>query len=189
MLMFWLGHLVLIVLSNVLVQYPFTFHGLHTTYGAFTYPFIFILSDLATRLYGRDYARKVIFIAMIPALILSYGISSMSTAGSYIALRVAVASFSAYVVGQLLDISLFARFRKQGRWWLAPLCSNSIGNVFDTFCFFSIAFFHSSNPFLATHWVEIACVDLLVKMIISIVAFIPAYGWLLRRLTYSHQLT
>ena len=183
--MFLVSHILLIVLSNVLVQYPFVLHGVHTTYGALSYPFIFILSDLATRLYGRRYARTVVLKAMFPALLISYGLTVFSLHGehaSYLALRVAIASFAAYVAGQLFDISLFARFRRDGRWWLAPLCSNSLGNVFDTFCFFSIAFFHSPNPFMAQHWVEIALVDFAVKCVISIVVFIPAYGWLLQRL-------
>ncbi|WP_133132215.1 7-cyano-7-deazaguanine/7-aminomethyl-7-deazaguanine transporter [Legionella sp. PL877] len=177
--------MVIIGLSNTLVQYPFTIAGFHTTWGALSYPLIFILTDLTARLSGQAQARKTVFLAMLPAFLCSYLISNwyaQSDLFSYnpVLLRIALASFLAYVSGQLLDITIFQRLRKQQNWWVAPGVSNVVGNFFDTYCFFFIAFYHSSNPFLSSHWLEIATVDLAFKLLISLVSFIPLYGLILR---------
>ncbi len=114
-------HVFIIVLSNYAVQIPFTVFGLHTTWGAFTYPFIFITTDLTVRLYGATMARKVIFVAMIPALILSYIVGTIFESGNYQGLgalsvfsifvfRIALASFGAYVLGQIADILVYCRY-------------------------------------------------------------------------------
>ncbi len=181
------GHVFLITLSNLLVQYPFTLFGLHTTWGAFSYPAIFILTDLTTRLSSPNTARKIIFKSMFPGLIISYLIASYLAAGHFdfstlyhLPMRVALACFIAYTTGQLLDIVVFQRYRQNATWWLAPALSSTLGNVVDTFLFFSVAFYHSTNPFLSEHWPEIAGIDLIFKIIISLLAFVPAYGILLK---------
>lgn len=186
-------HLILITLSNVLVQYPFTVLGLHTTWGALTYPMIFILTDLTVRTQGPEMARKVIFTAMLPSLLISYAAAVLSKGGEFQGLsslyslhwlpaRIAIACFAAYSVGQLLDIKVFQQFRQQGQWWLAPAVSSTLGNFIDTAIFFSVAFYHSTDSFLGTHWPEIAMVDFMVKMLMTCFAFIPFYGLLLRQL-------
>jgi uncharacterized integral membrane protein (TIGR00697 family) len=183
-------HILLITISNVLVQYPFDLMGFHTTWGAFTYPAIFILTDLTTRIATARKARKIIFLSMGPGLILSYLVASYIEAGSTLdwsgiltlhsmPLRIAFACFIAYTAGQLLDISVFQRFRNRSRWWLAPALSTTIGNIIDTLLFFAIAFYHCSNPFLSQHWPEIAMVDVFFKITISIIAFVPVYGMVL----------
>lgn len=184
-----IGHVVLILLSNVLVQYPFSFLGMHSTWGALTYPLIFILSDLTTRICGADIARRVVFFSMIPGLILSYLISSYFINGlnlliykiNIMPLRIALACFVAYVTGQIIDISIFQSLRKKSNfsWWFAPMFSSATGNLIDTLIFFSVAFYNCSDPFLNIHWPEIAAIDMLFKIIISIFAFVPIYGVLL----------
>lgn len=187
-------HVFLLTLSNILVQYPFELFGFHTTWGAFTYPAIFILTDLTTRLFSAEQARKVIFQGMFPALIISYVLASFMEApktdawfdilGSIhiMPLRIAIACFVAYVVGQLLDVSVFQRYRAKSSWWVAPVISISIGNIVDTILFFSIAFYHCNNLFLSQNWIEIACVDIVFKIVISLIAFVPLYGVILNRI-------
>jgi uncharacterized integral membrane protein (TIGR00697 family) len=179
-------HIIIIAITNVTVQFPITIMGFHSTYGVFTYPLIFIITDLTVRLQGAKKARQTVLAAMFPGLIISYGLANWCSdlhaviAWNPLAFRVAFASFSAYVFGQLMDIFVFQRFRQYRQWWVAPSASSLVGNVIDTFWFFFIAFYHSTNPFFAAHWVEIAWVDLGFKLFISFMSFIPIYGLFLR---------
>ncbi len=186
-------HIVIIIASNYLVQLPITMFGYHTTWGAFSFPFIFLATDLTVRLLGKQAARRVIARVMLPALVASYVVSVVFQEGSYrgidallsfndFVLRISLASFVAYVIGQLLDIQVFDRLRRIKAWWIAPSLSTVLGNLADTFAFFSVAFWQSSNPFMAEHWVEIATVDYAIKLIISMLLFLPLYGVLLRTL-------
>ena len=186
-------HIAIIIASNYLVQLPITLFGYHTTRGAFSFPFIFLATDLTVRLLGKQAARRVIARVMLPALVASYVVSVVFQEGSYrgidallsfndFLLRISLASFVAYVIGQLLDIQVFDRLRRIKAWWIAPSLSTVLGNLADTFAFFSVAFWHSSNPFMAEHWVEIATVDYAIKLLISMLLFLPLYGVLLRTL-------
>ncbi|WP_339513434.1 7-cyano-7-deazaguanine/7-aminomethyl-7-deazaguanine transporter [Pseudomonas sp. RL_15y_Pfl2_60] len=183
-------HILIIIASNYLVQLPITLFGWHTTWGAFSFPFIFLATDLTVRLLGKAPARKVIARVMLPALVASYVVSVLYKDGvfsGFAALqefnvfvgRIALASFCAYVLGQLLDIQVFDRMRRLRQWWVAPTASTILGNLLDTFVFFSIAFWQSSDPFMAEHWVEIASVDYAIKLTVSLVLFVPLYGVLL----------
>jgi hypothetical protein len=127
---------------------------------------------------------------MGPALLVSYGISSLYYQGQWQGLaalgvfnlfvaRIACASFMAYALGQILDVHVFNRLRQGRRWWVAPTVSTMFGNFSDTLAFFFIAFYHTSDPFMASHWVEIAIVDYSFKLIISTIFFLPLYGILL----------
>ncbi|NYS60830.1 7-cyano-7-deazaguanine/7-aminomethyl-7-deazaguanine transporter [Vreelandella salicampi] len=189
-------HIAIIAASNYLVQLPFTLFGWHTTWGAFSFPFIFLATDLTVRLFGKEPARAIILRVMLPALIISYVISVVFPRGEYAGLaglgewnlfvaRIAVASFLAYVLGQLLDVQVFDRLR-QWAWWVAPVCSTIVGNFADTLAFFSVAFYQSPDPFMAANWFEIALVDYVIKLAISLLFFLPLYGvllaWLTRRL-------
>ncbi|MDG9922681.1 MULTISPECIES: 7-cyano-7-deazaguanine/7-aminomethyl-7-deazaguanine transporter [unclassified Pseudomonas] len=184
-------HILIIIASNYLVQLPITLFGWHTTWGAFSFPFIFLASDLTVRLLGKSPARQVIARVMIPALLASYVVSVLFQEGAFrglaalgeyneFVLRISVASFLAYVLGQLLDIQVFDRLRQLRQWWIAPTASTILGNLLDTFAFFSVAFWRSDNPFMAEHWVEIATVDYGVKLAVSLMLFVPLYGVLLR---------
>ncbi|TVP14471.1 7-cyano-7-deazaguanine/7-aminomethyl-7-deazaguanine transporter [Shewanella sp. KCT] len=184
-------HIAIITASNYLVQLPFQLFGFHTTWGAFSFPFVYLATDLTVRIFGQQSARKIILRAMIPALLISYLIGVLFHQGSFqggdalaqfnnFVFRIAFASFAAYLVGQLMDITVFARLRQAKAWWVAPAASTVIGNLIDTLVFFSVAFYASSDPFMAEHWMEIACVDYGFKLIVSLGLFLPAYGVLLR---------
>lgn len=192
----WLSlfHITIIAASNYLVQFPFEIFGFHTTWGAFTFPFIFLATDLTVRIFGRHLARKIIFWVMLPALALSYLLSVLFQDGTWTGWnaltafngfvgRIALASFAAYVLGQLMDIFVFNKLRKMKSWWIAPTASTFLGNALDTLVFFSIAFYASSDAFMAANWPEIAFVDYLFKLAICTLFFLPAYGVLLNILT------
>lgn len=191
----WLSlfHLLVITSSNYLVQLPISIFGFHTTWGAFSFPFIFLATDLTVRIFGAPLARRIIFAVMVPALAISYGISALFYMGEWqgfaalgtfnlFVARIAVASFMAYALGQILDVHVFNRLRQSRRWWLAPTASTLFGNISDTVAFFFIAFWHSPDPFMAAHWGEIALVDYSFKVLISIIFFLPMYGVLLNML-------
>ncbi|MBS0607802.1 MAG: 7-cyano-7-deazaguanine/7-aminomethyl-7-deazaguanine transporter [Comamonadaceae bacterium] len=181
-------HIAIVIASNYLVQLPINLLGFHSTWGAFSFPFIFLATDLTVRLIGKAQARRVIARAMLPALVASYGVGVLFHEAGFngwgalaqfntFVFRIAFASFAAYVLGQLLDIQVFDRIRQQRRaWWLAPAAASVFGQALDTAAFFSIAFWHSSNPFMAAHWVEIAWVDYAIKLAVSLLLFVPAYG-------------
>ncbi|EAS41250.1 7-cyano-7-deazaguanine/7-aminomethyl-7-deazaguanine transporter [Photobacterium profundum] len=193
-----LFHLVIIASSNYLVQLPFTIFGFHTTWGAFTFPFIFLATDLTVRIFGATMARKIIFRVMAPSLAVSYVLSVLFYQGEYqgvahlgefnlFVARIAIASFMAYLLGQILDVSVFNRLRQMKQWWIAPTCSTIFGNALDTLAFFAIAFYNSPDAFMAANWTEIALVDYSFKLIISLGLFVPVYGvllnYLIKRLT------
>ena len=191
----WLSlfHLLVITSSNYLVQLPISIFGFHTTWGAFSFPFIFLATDLTVRIFGAPLARRIILAVMIPALLISYGVSALFYMGEWqgfaaltsfnlFVARIAAASFMAYALGQILDVHVFNRLRQSRRWWLGPTASTLFGNISDTLAFFFIAFWRSPDPFMAAHWGEIAIVDYCFKVLISIVFFLPMYGMLLNML-------
>ena len=193
--LFWLVslHIFIIAISNYLVQIPVGLFGFITTWGAVTFPFIFLITDLTVRIFGQNLARRIIFFAMLPALVISYYFSVVFSNGQFVGhehlldfnlfvFRIVVASFSAYVVGQLLDIQVFNKLRQLKTWWIAPLVSTFIGNLVDSFCFFAIAFYKSPDPFMATHWVEIGAMDYLFKIVMGVLIFLPLYGVILAKL-------
>ena len=191
----WLSlfHLLVITSSNYLVQLPISIFGFHTTWGAFSFPFIFLATDLTVRIFGAPLARRIIFAVMVPALVISYcssalfymgewqGFAALGTFNLFVA-RIAIASFMAYALGQILDVHVFNRLRQSRHWWLAPTASTLFGNISDTVAFFFIAFWRSPDPFMAAHWGEIALVDYSFKVLISIIFFLPMYGVLLNML-------
>ncbi len=183
-------HLLVIASSNYLVQIPFTVLGFHTTWGAFTFPFIFLATDLTVRVLGARLARRIIFLVMIPSLIVSYMLSVIFAQGQFqgaealtslnwFVARIAIASLMAYLLGQILDVQVFNRLRQMKQWWIAPAASTIFGNGLDTLAFFGIAFYQSPDAFMAQHWQEIALADYSFKLFISIGLFIPMYGVLL----------
>ena len=191
----WLSlfHLLVITSSNYLVQLPISIFGFHTTWGAFSFPFIVRATEQTVRIFGAPLARRIILAVMIPALLISYGVSALFYMGEWqgfaaltsfnlFVARIAAASFMAYALGQILDVHVFNRLRQNRRWWLAPTASTLFGNVSDTLAFFFIAFWRSPDPFMAAHWGEIAIVDYCFKVLISIVFFLPMYGMLLNML-------
>jgi len=173
--LFWLSlfHLLVITSSNYLVQLPISIFGFHTTWGAFSFPFIFLATDLTVRIFGAPLARRIIFAVQ--------GFGALLHLNLFVA-RIAAASFMAYALGQILDVHVFNRLRQNRRWWLAPTASTLFGNISDTLAFFFIAFWRSPDAFMAEHWMEIALVDYCFKVLISIIFFLPMYGVLLNML-------
>ena len=187
------SHILIIAASNYLVQIPLEVFSYITTWGALTFPFIFLVTDLTVRVFGKQLARKIIFWAMLPALFISYYFSLVFLNGEFVGhselfnfnlfvFRIVLASFCAYVIGQLLDIQVFDRMRQINTWWVAPLTSTIVGNLIDTLCFFSIAFYKSPDAFMAANWVEIATIDYIFKQAMSLFVFLPMYGVLLNKL-------
>lgn len=205
-------HILIITASNYLVQFTFTITlplqwlGLEnftfdTTWGTLTFPFIFLATDLTVRIFSASLARRIIFVVMIPALIISYLISTLFvdqqfqgfaqlTTFNLFTFRIALASFTAYVAGQLLDVIIFNRLRQLKTWWIAPVSSMILGSMVDTFAFFAIAFYHCNDPFLAENWLSLGVVDYLFKLVVGVLFFVPAYGVILRSiLTTIHKLS
>lgn len=189
----WLAffHIVIITASNYLVQIPFEIFGWHTTWGAFTFPFIFLTTDLTVRIFGAKLARRIIFVVMFPALAISYVVSviffdaiwqgwGQLAVFSLFVFRIALASFLAYALGQLLDIVVFNRLRQLSSWWLAPAAAAIAGNALDTLVFFFTAFYCSEDTFMATHWIELACLDYATKIFFCIFFLLPVYGLVLK---------
>ncbi|MFE8146950.1 7-cyano-7-deazaguanine/7-aminomethyl-7-deazaguanine transporter [Brenneria goodwinii] len=188
----WLSlfHILIITSSNYLVQLPVSIFGFHTTWGAFTFPFIFLATDLTVRIFGAPLARRIILTVMVPALLVSYLVSVLFYQGQWqsfsalgqvniVVARIASASFMAYVLGQILDVHVFNRLRQRNAWWVAPTVSTLFGNLSDTLAFFFIAFYRSTDPFMSANWVEIAMVDYTFKLLISMLFFLPMYGVML----------
>ena len=156
-----------VVLSNYLVQFPIQYFGLNEilTYGAFSYPVTFLITDLANRAYGKLVARKVVYVGFIIGVLLSLFVSTNFS--DIISVRIAVGSGVAFFIAQNLDVQIFDSLRKK-IWFVAPLASSIIGSVIDTFLFFSIAFYATGIP-----WVTLAFGDLVVKLIITLAMLIP----------------
>ncbi|WP_435088109.1 queuosine precursor transporter [Candidatus Pelagibacter bacterium nBUS_29] len=158
---------VVVLSSNYLVQFPINYYGLSEilTYGAFSYPVAFLITDLANRFYGKFVARKIVyfgfFIGIIFTLIFSTNFADL------ISIRIAIGSGIAFLTAQLLDIQIFDRLRKK-EWFIAPLTSSVIGSTVDTFLFFSISFYATGVP-----WITLSLGDLAVKLFVSLVMLVP----------------
>ena len=157
----------IVVVSNYLVQFPIQQFGLAEilTYGAFTYPITFLITDLANRAYGKVVARKVVYVGFIIGILLTLFVSTNFS--DIISIRIAIGSGLAFFISQNLDIKIFDYLRKKS-WFVAPLTSSTLGSIVDTFLFFSIAFYSTGVP-----WVTLAIGDLIVKLIITLTMLIP----------------
>ncbi len=181
---------IIVVASNILVQHPL---GAWLTWGALTYPFAFLVTDITNRLYGPAAARRVVLAGFATGLICSaIGTQIIGPAGALVTLRIAVGSGAAFLVAQLLDVTIFDRMRAR-TWWQAPLISTLIGSTLDTVIFFTIAFsatlvwLEPANdvswaggvgPILGTgpdapYWVSLAIADWSVKLLLAIAALLP----------------
>ena len=150
-----------VLISNFLVQYPIQKFGLSEilTYGAFSYPVTFLITDLANRAYGKVVARKVVYFGFVIGILLTLFVSTNFS--DIISIRIAIGSGVAFFVAQNLDIQIFDRLRKRS-WYIAPLTSSSLGSLMDTFLFFSIAFYATGIP-----WLTLALGDLAVKLFLK----------------------
>ena len=157
----------IVALSNYLVQFPIKYMDLQDlfTYGAFSYPVAFLITDLANRRYGKIIARKIVYIGFILGLVLTLFFSTDFS--NLISKRIAVGSGTAFLIAQLLDVQVFDKLRKKV-WFVAPLVSSLVGSVIDTFLFFSIAFYGTG-----INWVTLSFGDLFVKIFVALVMLIP----------------
>ncbi|MDA9703220.1 queuosine precursor transporter [Candidatus Pelagibacter bacterium] len=170
---------VVVVVSNYLVQFPVQLMGLNEilTYGAFSYPVTFLITDLANRAYGKAVAKKVVYIGFVIGILLTLFVSTNFE--DIISIRIAIGSGVAFFVAQNLDIQIFDRLRKKS-WFVAPLYSSTFGSLTDTFLFFSISFYATGIP-----WITLALGDLAVKLIITLVMLIPFKLLLLKIRDYT----
>ena len=158
---------VVVLSSNYLVQFPIKYYGLEEilTYGAFSYPIAFLITDLANRSYGKMIARKIVYIGF--AIGISFTLLFSTNFADLISVRIAIGSGAAFLVAQLLDVQMFDQLRKK-KWFVAPLTSSFIGSTVDTFLFFSISFYATGIP-----WVTLSLGDLAVKVFVALVMLIP----------------
>ena len=164
-LSFLMGAIVLA--SNYLVQFPIRYYGLEEilTYGAFSYPVAFLITDLANRSYGKLIARKIVYIGFVIGI--SFTLLFSTNFANLISLRIAIGSGTAFLIAQLLDVQIFDNLRKRD-WFIAPLTSSLIGSTVDTFLFFSISFYGTGIP-----WITLSLGDLMVKIFVALIMLIP----------------
>tara|TARA_B000000565_G_C23576836_1_gene297627 strand:+ start:82 stop:597 length:516 start_codon:yes stop_codon:yes gene_type:complete len=158
----------LVVLSsNYLVQFPINYYGLSEilTYGAFSYPIAFLITDLANRSFGKAVARQIVYFGFL--LGIGFTVLFSTDFADLISIRIAIGSGTAFLVAQLLDVQIFDKLRKK-KWFIAPLTSSIIGSTVDTFLFFSISFYATGVP-----WITLGLGDLSVKIIVALLMLIP----------------
>jgi|TARA_B100001094_G_scaffold315581_1_gene355723 uncharacterized PurR-regulated membrane protein YhhQ (DUF165 family) len=158
---------VVVLSSNYLVQFPIKHYELEEilTYGAFSYPIAFLITDLANRYYGKVVARKIVYIGFLIGI--SFTLIFSTDFADLISLRIAIGSGTAFLVAQLLDVKIFDQLRKK-KWFVAPLTSSFIGSTVDTFLFFSISFYATGIP-----WFTLSLGDLAVKIFVALIMLIP----------------
>ena len=164
-LSFFMG--VIVLGSNYLVQFPIEYYGLEKmlTYGAFSYPIAFLITDLANRSYGKIVARKIVYIGFFIGV--SFTLFFSTNFSDLISIRIAIGSGTAFIIAQLLDVQIFDKLRRKS-WFVAPLTSSFIGSTVDTFLFFLIAFYRTGMP-----WITLSLGDLAVKILVALLMLIP----------------
>ena len=158
---------VIVLSSNYLVQFPVNYYGLSEilTYGAFSYPIAFLITDLANRSFGKFIARRIVYIGFL--LGVGFTILFSTDFAELISIRIAIGSGTAFLTAQLLDVQIFDKLRKK-KWYIAPISSSTIGSTVDTFLFFSISFYGTNIP-----WFTLALGDLGVKIFVALMMLIP----------------
>tara|TARA_X000000368_G_C22913118_1_gene659547 strand:- start:429 stop:944 length:516 start_codon:yes stop_codon:yes gene_type:complete len=158
---------VIVLSSNYLVQFPINYYGLSDilTYGAFSYPIAFLITDLANRSYGKIIAKKIVYFGFF--LGIGFSVLFSTDFADYISIRIAIGSGTAFLIAQLLDVQIFDNLRKK-KWFIAPLASSLIGSTVDTFLFFSISFYGTGVP-----WFTLALGDLAVKVLVALIMLVP----------------
>ena len=156
-----------VAISNYLVQFPVNFFNLQDflTYGAFSYPVAFLINDLTNRSYGKDFAKKVVYVGFVFGVTLTLYFSTNYE--DLISIRIAIGSGAAFLIAHIVDVNIFDLLRKK-KWFVAPLTSSIVGSVVDTFLFFSIAFYGTGIS-----WVTLSIGDLIVKLFVSLIMLIP----------------
>ena len=158
---------VVVLSSNYLVQFPINYYSLDKilTYGAFSYPIAFLITDLANRSFGKTFAKKIVYLGFL--LGIGFTVLFSTDFADYISIRIAIGSGIAFLIAQLLDVQIFDKLRKK-EWFIAPLTSSIIGSTVDTFLFFSISFYATGVP-----WVTLSFGDLTVKIFVALLMLVP----------------
>ena len=158
---------VVVLSSNYLVQFPINYYGLEEilTYGAFSYPIAFLITDLANRSYGKLVARKIVYVGFVVGI--TFTLLFSTNFADLISIRIAIGSGTAFMIAQLLDVQIFDKLRKK-KWFVAPLTSSFMGSTVDTFLFFSISFYATGIP-----WITLSLGDLSVKIFVALIMLIP----------------
>jgi len=156
-----------VALSNYLVQFPINYFGLENllTYGAFSYPVAFLITDLSNRRYGKNIAKKIVYLGFALGVFVTFYFSTNYS--DLISIRIAIGSGVAFLTAQLIDVNIFDKLRNK-IWFAAPLISSLIGSTIDTFLFFSISFYGTGM-----NWVSLSFGDLFVKIFVALVMLIP----------------
>ena len=183
-------HVVVIIVSNALVAIPVEILGVKLTWAAFTFPLVVIATDLTVRLLGKTIARQTIAAAYPLAIIGSIAVVLAEGAPGSVAVRIGFASATAYAIGTMLDVYVFQYIREgfKNNWWLAPAVSTIAANIIDTYTFFAVAFNNSADEYMAANWMEIAGSQVVIKIAVGLLVFLPAYGLLLNRLQKTYKL-
>jgi len=157
----------IVALSNYLVQFPITYFNLENllTYGAFSYPIAFLITDLSNRRYGKNTAKKIVYIGFSLGVFLTLYFSTNFS--DLVSIRIAIGSGTAFLVAQLIDVNIFDKLRKKV-WFAAPLVSSFVGSIIDTFLFFSISFYGTD-----VNWLSLSLGDLFVKIFVALVMLVP----------------
>ena len=157
----------IVLASNFLVQFPVKYYGLQDilTYGAFSYPVAFLITDLANRSYGKIVARRIVYLGFLIGIGFTFLFST--DFADLISLRIAFGSGIAFLTAQILDVQIFDKLRKR-KWFIAPLTSSLVGSTIDTFLFFSISFYGTGVP-----WITLSIGDLTVKVVVAMFMLLP----------------
>lgn len=176
-----LAHILIIAISNYIVQFTIDVAGHPLSIAAFTFPLVVVLTDLTVRLIGKETGRAVISLAFIPAIIVSILIVLASGAPASVATRIGLGSGFAYFISNLLDVYVFQYFRERfaNTWYIAPTLSAIVSTFLDTYAFFGVAFAGGDDPFMSVHWMEVATNNSISKIVISLLVILPAYGLVL----------
>ena len=156
-----------VAVSNYLVQFPVKYFNLEIllNYGAFTYPVAFLITDLSNRRYGKNIAKKIVYMGFMLGVFLTFYFSTNYS--DLISIRIAIGSGTAFIFAQLIDVNIFDRLRKK-KWYIAPLVSSTMGSIVDTFLFFFISFYGTG-----INWITLSIGDLSVKMFVALIMLIP----------------
>ena len=179
-------HIIIIAVSNYIVQFKIDVFGHPLALAAFTFPLVVVLTDLTVRLLGKETGRAVITLAFLPAIVVSMVVVKVGGAPDSVAFRIGLGSGMAYFMSNLLDVYVFQYFReKYNTWWIAPALSSIVSTFLDTYVFFFTAFAYGANEFMTANWHIVATNNSISKVIVSLLVILPAYGLLLNHLQHK----
>ena len=179
-----LVHILIIALSNYLVTIPLTLFSFKLTWSAFTFPLTMLITDLTIRLVDKDHAKVIVAFAFIPAILASIAVVYYVGTPLHVAWRIGISSGIAYLCSNFMDVYVFQKIRERWNYWLwAPAASSILANIVDTFTFFAVAFYQSTDSYMSANWHLIAASQTEIKIIVSALIILPVYGMMLSWIT------